>query len=149
VPASFPRLWVACGKSSCVCDFLARLRQSACARCLRVNSGHRSSAARRGQRQARPGCRACHKRQVRVRSCRGRNAVPCPSKHEKREHFTYPIVSAPPSSVPQCASICCALAQSFASTVHENTKSCRPRAKRCRRRQIWRCIISSGAGTRQ
>ena len=92
-PPLSPRLWVACG-GRLVCDFLAQLRQTACARCLRVNSGHGSSATRRGQRQARPGYRACHKRQVRVRSCRPRNAVPCPSKHEKREHFTYRIVSA-------------------------------------------------------
>ena len=92
-PPLSPRLWVACG-GRLVCDFLAQLRQTACARCLRVNSGHGPSATRRGQRQARPGYRACHKRQVRVRSCRPRNAVPCPSKHEKREHFTYRIVSA-------------------------------------------------------
>jgi hypothetical protein len=92
-PPLSPRLWVACG-GRLVCDILAQLRQTACARCLRVNSGHRPSAARRGQRQARPGCRDCHKRQVRVRSCRPGNAVPCPSKHEKRGHFTYRIVSA-------------------------------------------------------
>lgn len=143
-----PRLWVACGGRP-VCDFLARLRQTACARCLRVNCCHRPSAARRGQRQARPGCRACHKRQVRVRSCRTRNAVPCPSKHEKREHFNYRIVSASPSSRASVRFNLLRLGAIFC--LHSCTKTqnrAGPARKIFRRRsQIWRRIISRGANT--